>query len=339
MRESVLLARGDEVLPFLKKWDRFDPTDYIFMGKRETAQPFTQFGKPDQGGFLFISDFFHYGSVYYQNNELRRQENQFLFRNGLYVNAMAHAGYRAKWVLPVYKALIAFALQIVPGGGKWAVRAVNLMSLATFWHAHKPEIDQGIDLSKTLLDDLRFMYSKCPQLTKMMVLIAMEEVVTDFRQEIRDKGLIEVISSRVDGEKYLETVATFFGAAFKLSLDRGSRGMVGGWLTKKGFERLGRVAASIRNVRKYMGLAQKGAAVARGPGLKDTHLAPTAFVQEFSKANVPILAAQVDCKALQKEGCLSNEATMQRLESIEKGSEKLHTLLKKLTDAAEWEVF
>ena len=337
--QSVLLARGDEVLLKLKQFHSFDPATFIFMGKTHVAHPFTQFGKEREGGFLFITNFSGYGSVYYANNELRRLPNNILFRNGLFVNAIAHAGYRAKWVLPVYKALITFALQVATPGGRWAARAVSLMSLATFWNAHKPEIDVGIELSKTLIDDLRVMYSKCPMLTKTMILIAMEEVASDVRKEIHDRGIFEVLSSRLDGEKYLETIATFFGAAFKISLDAGSRGGVGGWLTKKGFERLGRVAASIRAVRKYVALAQRGAAVARGPGLKDTHLAPTLCLQEFSKNNVPILASHIDCGALAKEGCLSDDATMRRLDSIEKNSQDLHKLLKRLTEAAEWEIF
>jgi hypothetical protein len=337
MPPPVLLARGQDIWPYLDRLNLYEPTTFTHLGVRHTAEPFTQYGKEEQGGFLFITNFLNYGSVYYANDELRRQEDQILFRNGLFLQAALQAGYKVKWVLPVYKALIAFGLQAIPFG-KWAGRAVSLLSLASFWRNHKQDIDAGIDLSKTLIDDLRALYLKCPALTKTMLLIAMEEVASDFKSEIRGKGIFHVISSRLDGEKYMETVATFFGSLLKLCIGSSGKG-VPGWLSSKGFERLGRVAKTMLTAYKYLGLMQKGAAVARGPGIKDAHLAPTAFLNEFANANLRVLPIQIDCRALQKEGCLSDERTRQRIESIGKSSERIHVLLKQLTEQAEWEVF
>lgn len=171
-----------------------------------------------------------------------------------------------------------------------------------------------------------------------MLLIAMEEVATDFRKEMRDHGIVHVITSRMDGEKYMETVATFFGSLLKLAIGSSGKG-VPGWLSSKGFERLARVAGVMSKAHKYFGLIQKGAAVARGPGIKDAHLAPTAFLSEFSNVDLRVLPVQIDCGALQKEGCLTDPTTRKRLESIQKNSEQIHFLVKQLTEQAEWEVF
>lgn len=159
MPAPVLLARGHDIWPYLNKLNLYEPTSFSHLGIQYIAQPFTQYGKVEQGGFLFITNYFNYGCIYFAGNELWRQEKQILFRNGLFLQAAVHAGFKVKWVLPVYKALIAFGLQAVPGG-KWAGRAVSLLSLASFWRAHRHEIDAGIDLTMTLIDDLRAIYLK-----------------------------------------------------------------------------------------------------------------------------------------------------------------------------------
>lgn len=338
MTAPVLLARGKDIWPYLKKLDLYKPTVFNHLGITYNAEPFTQYGKEEEGGFLFITNFFSYGSIYYAKNELRRQQDNILFRNGFFLQAALNAGYKVKWVLPVYKALIAFGLQVIPGG-RLAGRAVNLMSLAVFWRAHQYEIKAGIELCKELIDDLRLMYQRCPALTKTMLLIAMEDVATDFRKEMYEEGIVHMVTSRLDGEKYLETVATFFGALFKLALDHPGKKGVAGWLSSKGFERLASVAKVVAKTRKYLSLAQKGAAVARGPGFKDTHLVPSALLQEFANANLAVLPAQVNCAALEKEGCLADDRIGQRLEALANNSDQLHFLLKQLTEQAEWEVF
>jgi hypothetical protein len=204
-RSPVLIKSGDDVYPFLENYGEFTPVEFELLGKKHWAYPFSRFGTEREGGFVFISNFHHYGSLYYQNKSIWRVETPILFRNQFLLQSALNGGLTVKWALPVYKAMIRFGMQVIPGG-KWAGRGMSLMSLATFWAGHLHEIEAGIELTHYLVRDLRTLYKRCPLLTKAMLLVAMEETITDLRAQIKKEGLFTVIADNADGEKYMETV-------------------------------------------------------------------------------------------------------------------------------------
>jgi hypothetical protein len=336
-RSPVLIKSGDDVYPFLENYGEFTPVEFELLGKKHWAYPFSRFGTEREGGFVFISNFHHYGSLYYQNKSIWRVETPILFRNQFLLQSALNGGLTVKWALPVYKAMIRFGMQVIPGG-KWAGRGMSLMSLATFWAGHLHEIEAGIELTHYLVRDLRTLYKRCPLLTKAMLLVAMEETITDLRAQIKKEGLFTVIADNADGEKYMETVATFFGALLKMAIVGNKRAPIG-WLSEKGFKRLANLAGVFRQVYKYMGLYSKGMAVAAGPGVKDAHLIPPALLSEFTKANVQVYPNTFDFGAVCREGCLSSPEIATLLGKLQHTADQVQFLVKKLTEEAEYEVF
>lgn len=328
---TAQVATGEGIWKYLNDFGPLFPGWYIYYGQHKWIQPMTP-----KGQILFISGCAGVGGIYWQKHAIwHTRDLSTLIRNGFVLQTALEAGAKVKWVLPVYKALIAFGLQVVPGA-KWVGRAVSLLSLAKFWSYHSEEIEKCTQTATALFKDMRWFHNKCEKLSMLLLTMALEKSHDQVMVEAREKGLVHVITSQLDFEKYMEDIATFVGALLKLVIC-GSGTSPLGWLGKRGLARLSMVVEMMWKVHKITSVAQKGMAVASGPGLKDPQLLLTKFLNVLSNPDMTSMQARI--QAADTEGHLKNPMVLQKLESMKKHSDELDRLATKLTEAAEWELF
>jgi hypothetical protein len=324
-----VLAKGGEVWKLLDKY-KVTAWPYVVagpMGQPLVLYPFDRF--VDSVYVTNTGD----GGIFLQGDTLVWVARDAV-RDEFFLNKMVMAGLKAAWVVPVYKAMVRFALTYV--GGLVPVRTgVSAASFACFWSKHAPEVLQCLANLKGVVQGLQYIYSHCPKLGLAMLAVALQQGQGEITAEVRKKGVARFVIDNLDLDKYVEDLAGFLGALVKFAV-KGVESVAAELLLELGLKRLAKLTVALAVVGEVKSLVRQAGRLATGPELMKQQLAAK-FVTMFAQAGVRLntLAAA----GIAQEVCVADPRRHQVLEALAKDAERLEQGTTRLVQAAQFDLF
>lgn len=324
------VKKGKEIWPLLERLHLFPVVADTGGGQHQTIQPLTRYGS-----FVYITND-GYSAYYIQGDELKSEKPSVLFRNET-IAIMARGGASAAWIVPVYKAMVSFAIYVVPGG-KIAGGGVKAFSIAVFFVNHQAEVESGLKQLKDFSVAFGELYEKAPKLVQAMICVLIEEAGGQISTAIKKKGFVNFVLSNMDWEKFAQDAAKFFGALLKAAIG-GGVSKVGTWLsgyfTKKGLLKVARLIVLLDQARTVLKFVNKGKNLK--PGVKDKEKMAAKLIQMFGETGVTLSKQQA--AAIADEEYLSNPQLSNDLNQLKAHCDQLSATITNLERYAKHEIF
>lgn len=337
----ILIGSGQLVAEGVKVWEmllsmaeQMHPTEIRFGHVLDgVVHPWDQFAR-GKHTLIYLTTL--NGRILYYDSEIDgiREATHREFLDTIVWGAVAKAGKSAEGMLPLYNALVFFALRLVPGGTVME-NAVRAFSLLVFWQKHEERIRACIEMLDSILRALRVVYRHAPKLGTAMLRLALGQAALRIQDEVQKEGLVMAVAANLDGKKFTRYVAEFFAVLLKLSLSRFSKsGLTAKVLDHYGLKTLAKIASVLNKWRSFTGAAGN---VASGGGLKDPQNLATAFLKMVGEAGVKLTPGESE--DIVKEAGYRHADVVDAVNALDRDCKTLEVELKRLADDAEKVLF
>jgi len=332
--DGNLIAKGSEIWEKIRSVGELRQTEIRFGHILDGVfRPWDRFAK---GNHTLIYLTVVKGRIWYYDSEFDaiRATSKRDWLDTITWGAFAKAGKSAEGMIMLYKSMVYFGMALVPGGF-YLSAGITAASMAVFWDHHEKDIRHCYNLLENIVRAMRVIYRKAPMLGTAMLKVTVQESALKINEAAKKDGIVSLVLSNLDGEKFLQYIAEFFGVLLRLALTRhGLSGLAAKGLAKLGLKPLAKLVSSLRKVMK---LWTASARVVTGGGIKDPQNLAANLMTIFAEAGVKLTAKESD-QILSERGPTKPEV-QKAIETLYISCSSFERSIVKLAQAAQDELF